>query len=206
MFGQGRFGLARPGAGSPQRAYAPLNRIEAYWQQLRDATPGGLGLPTRMAVDPRGVGQDLHHAFVLERIAPGLCRIRVSGCVLSDLMGCEARGLPFSRAFDAGSQESLSRVIEDVTRGPATARLNFDVARRGLQPGAVGEIRLFPLVDREGAVSRLLGAMALAGRAKPPAQAMTLTGSFGRKLRFDPAAARYRDTGVPYLRLVASEA
>ncbi|MDV4144245.1 PAS domain-containing protein [Shimia sp. FJ5] len=203
MFGQKRSGGSE---GTSLRAFAPINRIEAYWQGLRDGTAGGLGLPTRSEIDPRGIGHDLRHAFVLERIGPDLCRIRVSGSVLSEVMGCEARGLPFSRAFDTASQASLAQVVEAVFRGPATARLTLRTARRGLHPGGIGEIRLLPLVDRDGAVSRLLGAIAFAGRVSPVAQAVTLSGSFGRTLRFDPHAGQMRETQVPYLRLVATEA
>ncbi len=187
------------------RAYAPINRIEAYWQGLRDNTPGGAGLPARIDIDPRGIGQDLRHAFVLERIAPGFCRIRVSGSALSDFLGCDARGLPFSRAFDSAAHQVLARTVEDSFHRPATARLTLDVPRRGLRAGCVGEIRLLPLVSRDGIVTHLLGAVAFAGRATPAAQTAKLTGTFLRALRFEFMTKQLKPTRIPYLRVLAMD-
>ena len=187
------------------RAFAPLNRIEAYWQGLRDRTPGGSGLPARTDIDPRGIGQDLHHAFILERIAPDQCRIRVSGSVLSAFLGCEARGLPFSRAFDHTSQPALARAMEDSFRRPATARLTLEVPRRGLRAGAIGEIRLLPLLGQQGNVTHLLGAVGFAGHVTPCARTGKLTGTFLRALRFEIMAQQLKATHIPYLRVLCMD-
>ncbi|MBR9841919.1 MAG: PAS domain-containing protein [Rhodobacteraceae bacterium] len=211
MFGDKFFRGTQEDMQSLQRAYAPLNRIEAYWQGLRDGTPGGTGLPARTQIDPRGIGQDLRHAFIIERIAPEISKIRVSGCVLSDMVGCEARGLPFSRAFDAESQATLAQTLRDSFDGPATACLKLMVPRRGMRGETVGEMRLFPLLNTTGTVTRLLGAMAFAGRAMPAAQPMILTGTFLREVRARGAAqgqerkAQLRPTHVPYLKVLCME-
>ena len=73
----------------------PLREVEAYWELLRD----GRLVPDRSEVDPRGFPGALAHSFLLERIAPGHARVRVTGRHLSDLMGIDMQGLPLSSLF-----------------------------------------------------------------------------------------------------------
>ncbi|MCW8842095.1 MAG: PAS domain-containing protein [Rhodobacteraceae bacterium] len=206
MFGTRIFGGGASTAESLQRAYSPLKRIEAYWQSLRDVTPQGDGLPMRAEMDPRGIGTDLGHAFILERIAPGVFKIRVAGCLLTEMMGGQAHGLPFSRAFGRDAHDALAKVLQETCDRPAIARVSLAASRIGLQAGCVGEMRLFPLRPDAHGTARLLGALAFAGRISPPPQPMALTGSFLRSLRRARACPqqddRLRPTDVPYLRVV----
>lgn len=198
MFEAFRFGSAGHEVSGALRAYAPLYRIDAYWQALS----GGTGIPAAADIDPRGIGHDLRHAFVLERISKGHCRVRVAGCVLGDVMEGDARGLPFSRGFEPASQTPLARVIEDTFAVPALTRLTVKTSRhRGIFE-RVGEVRLFPLCNEDKVVTRLLGAIAFAGKEKPPLGALTLTGSFLRGASLSKSEPRLRPTHVPYLRVL----
>ena len=58
-------------------------------------------MPRRAEIDPRGIENALEYAFILERIAPGMARIRLAGIHLSDLMGMEVRGMPLTSFIDA---------------------------------------------------------------------------------------------------------
>ena len=75
-----------------QRRLAPLRHVEAYWRAL--CAEGQI--PARSEVDPRGMQDALEYAFLIERIAPGMAKLRVSGSHVSDLMGMEMAGMPMS--------------------------------------------------------------------------------------------------------------
>ena len=211
MFGDGFFRELSAETKSLHRAYAPLNRIEAYWTALREGSKNGRGLPERAQIDPRGIGQDLRHAFIVERIAPDLCQIRVCGAILSSVMGTEARGLPLSRAFAEKSRANLGQVVRESFDGPAIASIKL-LASKGLLHGdIVGEMRLFPLVNSAGEVARLLGAVAFSGRNTPPESALVIQSTALRQVhaitgaRTETGAPRLRPTHVPYLRVLCMD-
>ena len=57
------------------QSLSPLHQAEAYWTAI-----GGTGtVPRRSDLDPRGLGNILDQTFLLERIAPGLARVRLAG-------------------------------------------------------------------------------------------------------------------------------
>ena len=72
--------------------YNPIAEVEAYWEALR----GSRLMPTRAEIDPRGIEQALEYAFIVERIAPGIARLRIAGSHLNELMGMEVRGMPLT--------------------------------------------------------------------------------------------------------------
>ena len=65
--------------------FPAINEVEAYWEGLRM----GRTVPMRSEIDPRGIERALEFTFILERIAPGLARFRLSGMHLNDLLGME---------------------------------------------------------------------------------------------------------------------
>ena len=137
----------------------PLREVEAYWDLLRDERL----VPDRSEIDPRGFPGALPHSFLLEKIAPGLARIRITGRHLSDLMGIDMQGLPLSSLFlpeaRAGLVEALSALFDE----PAVARLKLESA------GGIGRRRLearmlvLPLRDDQGEVTRAIGALVAEG-------------------------------------------
>ena len=87
-----------------------------YWKGMRRHGD----VPRRSDIDPRGIEAFLSNAFIVERIAPGLARLRIAGSHLSDLMGMEVRGMPLSAFFNTAHRDTLSHALVQV----------FDAVRR----------------------------------------------------------------------------
>ncbi|WP_460258303.1 PAS domain-containing protein [Actibacterium sp. D379-3] len=137
-----------------------VNEVEAYWDALRD----GRAMPTRGDVDPRGLERALDHAFILERVAPGVVRVRLSGQHLNDLMGMDPRGMPLSAFFTAEARPELAGHLEAVFDAPQTVRLILSGERGIGRPALAGEMLLLPLHNEMGQVTRALGCLASDGR------------------------------------------
>ena len=137
----------------------PLREVEAYWELLRD----GRLVPDRSEIDPRGFPGALPHSFLLERIAPGLARIRVTGRHLSDLMGIDMQGLPLTSLFLPEARPGLIEVVSALFEEPAVARLRLEsaggIGRRRMEARLV----LLPLRDDQGEVTRAVGALVAEG-------------------------------------------
>ncbi|HHB80338.1 MAG TPA: PAS domain-containing protein, partial [Aliiroseovarius sp.] len=100
-----------------QKAHFPaLSQVEAYWEGLRNGRP----MPARAEVDPRGISDALEYAFVREKIAPGMARLRVAGHHLNDLLGMEVRGMPFSALFLPEARGKLQEAMETAFTAPAS--------------------------------------------------------------------------------------
>ncbi|MHC9237503.1 PAS domain-containing protein [Pseudooceanicola sp. 502str34] len=142
-----------------QARFGAIAEVEAYWQALR----AGRLVPRRADIDPRGIERALEYAFVLERIAAGLARLRIAGTHLSDLMGMEVRGMPLSTFFTPESRSRIGDVLEQVFDSPAIATLTI-TAERGIgKPALEGKLILLPLMSDLGDVTRVLGCLATQG-------------------------------------------
>ncbi|MCB1337326.1 MAG: PAS domain-containing protein [Maritimibacter sp.] len=147
---------------APVRArtlFPALSRIESYWEALRD----GRAMPTRAEIDPRGIADVLEFAFVLEKVAPGLARIRLAGMHLNELMAMEVRGMPITAMFLPEARRELQRVIENVLESPAAVRLVLESDKGFARPPLQAQMMLLPLRDAEGRVTRILGALQARG-------------------------------------------
>lgn len=137
---------------------APL--LEAYWQALVE----GADIPRRSQLDPRAMEPVLEYAFILERIAPGICRFRLAGRHLNDLMGQEVRGMPITAMFEPGARKTVSQMIEQTcTQGHLVeAQL---AAESGFGRGPL-QARMFlaPLRDDNGQVTRIVGCLESLGK------------------------------------------
>lgn len=139
----------------PDTGFTAVAQVEAYWEALR----GSKLLPKRSDVDPRGIEAALEYAFILERIAPGIARLRIAGSHLSDLMGMEVRGMPITALFAPNVRRQIADGLEDVFQTPATATLRLT------SPGGRGratldaQMVLLPLKSDLGDVSRVLGCL-----------------------------------------------
>lgn len=161
--------------------HAALNQIEAYWEGLRQ----GRLVPDRQDVDPRGLTGALSNAFVLERIAPGLARFRVSGGHLTDLMGMEVRGMPISAMFEPTDRDGIRDALDAVFSEPAVARLQLSTQTGLGRPAMEGEMLLLPLKSDLGDVTRILGGV-------------VMTGDVGRTPRRFKIAGQSRRTLIGY--------
>ncbi|WP_156874899.1 PAS domain-containing protein [Sulfitobacter alexandrii] len=143
----------------PQSGYAAIAQVEAYWEALR----GARMVPKRSEIDPRGIEGALENAFIVERVAAGIARLRIAGSHLNDLMGMEVRGMPLTALFAPSSRQTVSKTIEEVFQAPGTA--TFHLVAPGTEGRPEGEARmiLLPLKSDLGDVSRLLGCIVFKG-------------------------------------------
>lgn len=140
--------------------YQPLREVEGYWDALR----AGRLVPRRADIDPRGIERALEYAFVLERIAPGLGRLRIAGSHLTELLGMEVRGMPLSALFDTGSRKKISEALEEVFEAPAKIELALRGDRGLGKPALEARMIILPLKSDLGDISRALGCLVTHGK------------------------------------------
>ncbi|WP_299281863.1 PAS domain-containing protein [uncultured Tateyamaria sp.] len=161
--------------------YSAISQVEAYWEGLR----GARLMPKRSEIDPRGIETALEYTFVLERIAPGMARIRIAGSHLSDLMGMEVRGMPLTSLITPPCRRQINDVIEDVCQRPAVCELRMNAETSATKPHLDARMLLLPLKSDLGDVSRVLGCMIAQGEV----------GHTPR--RFDVVGAKIRPISAP---------
>ncbi|WP_226782240.1 PAS domain-containing protein [Oceaniglobus trochenteri] len=132
-----------------------FGEVEAYWQSLCD----GRLMPRRAEIDPRGIVGALDRTFLIERIAPGIARIRLAGNHLSDLMGMEVRGMPLSCFFLPGARTALADAVECVFSEPARVDLWLAGPGKVTKGRMAARMLLLPLRDDAGQVTRALGCL-----------------------------------------------
>lgn len=135
--------------------YTALTQVEAYWESLR----GMRLMPKRSEIDPRGIESALEYTFVLERIAPGMARIRIAGSHLSDLMGMEVRGMPLTSLITPPCRRQISDALEEVFQRPAVCELRLVTEGGAGRPHMDARLLLLPLKSDLGDVSRIMGCM-----------------------------------------------
>lgn len=143
-----------------QQHFPAIAQVEAYWEGLRN----GRLMPTRAEVDPRGISDILEFAFVLEKIAPGMARIRLAGMHMNDLMGMEVRGMPITAMFLPEARRQVQRALELVFERPSTARLTLSGDTGMTRPNLDAQMYLAPLKGEDGQPNRILGAIQSNGK------------------------------------------
>jgi hypothetical protein len=142
-----------------QTGYSAIAQVEAYWEGLR----GMRLMPKRSEIDPRGIESALEYTFVLERIAPGMARIRIAGSHLGDLMGMEVRGMPLTSFITAPARRQVADALEEVFQRPATCELHLNAEVGIGRPQMGARLLLLPLKSDLGDVSRILGCFVAQG-------------------------------------------
>ncbi|MCF2870701.1 PAS domain-containing protein [Octadecabacter sp. G9-8] len=137
-----------------------LNEMERYWASL----PRTRGVPLRKDVDPAQMGGLLEDSFILERVAPGVARIRVAGRNIAKLIGIEPRGLPLTAAFLPEARAEVGQYLEKAFTSPGLVELALSSPRAVGQPKLHGKILMLPLRDDHGRVSRIMGVLVMSGR------------------------------------------
>lgn len=143
-----------------ERRLAPLREVEAYWHSLCGIDT----IPVRSQIDPRGIEGALEYAFLAERIAPGMAKIRVAGSHLSDLIGMEVSGMPMSSLFAPESREALARDVTRMFAEPAILRARLRAEEGFGKPEIDGHLLLMPLRSDMGDVTRAVGCLITRGR------------------------------------------
>ena len=139
--------------------FPAIKEVEAYWESLR----AGRLVPRRSDIDPRGIERSLEFAFILERIAPGLARLRIAGSHLTELMGMEVRGMPISAFFTPTGRNQMSEALEDVFDGPSKVTLDLHAETGMGKPAISARMIMLPLKSDLGDISRVLGCFATKG-------------------------------------------
>jgi hypothetical protein len=139
-----------------------LDRMEDYWNSLRR----GETVPYRAEVDPRSVQRTLRNAFILERLAPGMAKLRVSCNTLTEIQGMDMRGMPITSIITEESRAEFREILEQVFSGPATARIDLNTSRTFRRNGRQASMLLLPLRSESGEINRLLGAITVDGASR----------------------------------------
>lgn len=137
-------------------------QVETYWNALR----GPHGVPKRSDIDPRGIENALEYAFILEKIAPGLARLRIAGSHLSDVMGMEVRGMPISSFISPTGRKGFAETLEKITSVPAIARLDLSAETGIGKPPLAAKMLLLPLQSDFGDINRILGCFETQGEIR----------------------------------------
>lgn len=143
----------------PATGYSAIAQVEAYWHALR----GNRQMPKRSEIDPRGIEDALESTFIVERIAPGVARLRIAGSALNTLMGMEVRGMPITSFFLPSARREISDAIEEVFQRPAIGSLRLTSAGDAQNKTLTGRMILLPLKSDLGDVSRVLGCLVAPG-------------------------------------------
>lgn len=139
---------------------AMIAEVRGYWEALRQ----GNALPRRDQIDPRGLRGALQGTFLLERIAPGVGRLRIAGMNFADLLGMDGRGMPLSALFDPMSRSRLGNLLDACFLRPAILEMSM-VSEVGLgRPALAARLILLPVASDDGRGEMALGCLALSGQ------------------------------------------
>ena len=160
------------------QSLSPIRQAEAYWTALRQ----GGGIQRRSEVDPRGLENLLHCAFVLESVAPGIARFRIAGRHITELTGMEVRGMPITAIFTPRGRQIMSDALTEVFHTPAIVELTLSSeAGLGRQPFEAHMV-LLPLKDEQDKVTRALGVLAAEDTREPTPTRFEVTGLSSRRV------------------------
>lgn len=155
--GLGRFGnVVCLFGGRPALTYPAIAQVDAYWEGLR----AGRLMPDRSEIDPRGMESALEYAFVLEQVAPGIGRVRISGMHLRDLLGMEVRGMPLTAFFVPDARDRIQKVLESVGAVPQVADIALSGETGIGRPSLTARLFLAPLANSaSGGSPRILACL-----------------------------------------------
>ncbi|CUH77432.1 PAS domain-containing protein [Tropicibacter naphthalenivorans] len=162
MFGKGGKGQDVVSMTEREKAkrMAPLRIVEAYWNGLCD----GSEVPLRSQIDPRGMESALENAFLMERIAPSMAKMRVAGTHLNELMGMQIAGMPLSSLIAPDEREAFGAAVTRLFADPAIIKIELEAEGGFGKPELSASMILMPLRSDFGDVSRALGALVSHGR------------------------------------------
>lgn len=130
-----------------------LAQFVTYWHSMRR----GSDVPLRTEIDPRGIEALLGHAFIAEKIAPGLARLRIAGAHLSEVMGMEVRGMPLSALIEPEDRQQLADAIVELFERPAQIRIELASPGGIRRAPMTATLLILPLRSDLGDISRALG-------------------------------------------------
>jgi hypothetical protein len=158
FFGRGDRGGAK--SGGPADAISILAQVRGYWEGLRI----GSEIPSRAEIDPRGIEGALLNAFILERVGKGIARFRIAGTELTEILGLDPRGMPFSACFTPEGRTLLAPALEQVFQGPARLEMELSGEEGFGRPKLAAQVLLLPLRTHHGDVGYALGCLVVQGQ------------------------------------------
>ena len=164
-----------------------LQLVRGYWEALRR----GPFLPKRQDLDPKGLASVLDRVFVVERVAKGHARFRISGMHLHDILGMDARGMPLGTLFEPVARARLADELEEVFQSSAVLDIHLEAERALGKPALTGRMLLLPLVGDADEQTLALGCLSTHG----------LVGRQPR--RFAISRVKREDLTAPKLSIVA---
>lgn len=139
--------------------------VGAHWDSLRD----GAVPPLRSQIRAAALGAHLDRVFLLQRIAPGHGRLRLSGGALNDILGMDLRGMPVSALFTGADRRDLAEALEDCWQRPSIVTITFQCN------GSRGHLTLWPMRSDLGDTSRALGCLSLDAATPAPLLRLHIT-------------------------------
>lgn len=153
------------------RILAPLRSVEAYWHGLCQENQ----VPLRSQIDPRGMENALEYAFLMERIAPSMAKIRVAGSHLSDLMGMQIAGMPLSSLIAPSDRDRFGEAVSKLFGEPSIIKIELKAEGGFGKPDLEGHMLLLPLRSDFGDLSRALGVFVSNGKIGRTPRRFTIT-------------------------------
>lgn len=166
-----------------------LAAFEAYWTSMRRNGD----VPLRTEIDPRGIESLLSNAFVAEKIAPGIARMRIAGTHLCDVMGLEVRGMPISSLIEPEDRDRLADVLVDLFDRPATLRLTLAAKGGQEKTPLLGTMLILPLRSDLGDISRALGCLVTQGSIGTTPRRFAITDCTVTPITSEPVAPFLED-------------
>ncbi len=163
-----------------------------YWQSMRH----GADVPNRSEIDPRGIESLLANAFIAEKIAPGLARMRIAGTHLADLMGMEVRGMPISAFMAPNHRDALAGLLVDVFERPATLQIELVSKGQMGKPDLTGTLVMLPLRSDLGDISRALGCLVTQGQIGSSPRRFEIASHQIRPLDLSPVSGQVQTAGA----------
>jgi hypothetical protein len=127
--------------------------IYGYWNELRR----GRLAPARLEIEPARIGAILAETFMLQRTETSAFCYRLAGTRLCEIFGRELRGTNLLDGWSASDRALINSHLSATCAQGAVTLLNFE-AGSGAHRVELEAI-LLPLIQPEGAIGRLLGAM-----------------------------------------------
>ncbi len=129
-----------------------LDLLDTYWRRL--AAHGGL--PQWSAVDPGAIQDALDHAFLAERYGHCHARIRTAGGAIAEAAGTDCAGFALSLLVCPEGRSAFNDALSACCENRDPVALDITTVH-----GSRAKIVLYPLIDRSGRVTQLLGGLAL---------------------------------------------
>lgn len=153
--------------------------LRAYWEALR----GGSLAPARRDFNPRGIGEALAFAFILEK-HPGknLC-VRVRGAHIRNLVTTPATA-PSGTPVALAKMPRVNTLLDRLLSQPAAATFCLKWPQRN-----AAHVSLLPLYDDHNRITRIVGCCTGSAPLKQP---LGITSFSEEPLRSDPQPRKLR--------------